>query len=387
MATQLNRRWFAVASAPGTGNIAVGSAQSGYATLGAANDGQTFDGVTFLDGAAWEICNGCVYTHGTTTLTRGTREDSSTGGALTLGASTTVMLSVSASQITLLDIAMQSVIPGGRLTTESGVPVSTSDRTAQSTIYYTPFIHNTVPLWDGGKWLPVTFAETSLALSGLTSGKPYDVFGYLSSGVLALELLAWTDDTTRFEPVTLQDGRYCKSSDKTRLLLGTIYTTSTTATADAAATRYVGNVYNQQARRLFSCPAYSDGNSVTSYSHTSTTWAEANSGTGSRVSYILPLPAMATIGIQAVGDPGGATSIGAGIGDNSTSTASVELLGVTSTRISASTVSRFQKAAGKYYGALLLRVSGGTGTIYADNNRSGGASDPPLTHIHGEVMA
>lgn len=103
MATQLNRRWFAVASAPGTGDISVGAAQSGYATLGAANDGQTFDGVTFLDGTAWEVCNGCTYTHGTTTLTRGTREDSSTGSALTLSSSTTVMLSVSASKMTLLE--------------------------------------------------------------------------------------------------------------------------------------------------------------------------------------------------------------------------------------------------------------------------------------------
>lgn len=250
MGTSLNRRWFNVASAPGSGDVACGSALAGFLGLGAAQNGQTFDGVTFIDGSAWEVRNGCTYTHGTTTLSRGTLEESSTGSAISLSASTTVMLSVSAETMNLLDIAMQSVIPGGRLTTESGVPVSTSDRTAQSTLYYTPFVHNTVPLWDGAQWKPIKFAETSLALSGLTSGRPYDVFGYLSSGVLALELLVWTGDTTRATAVTLQDGRYCKSGDKTRLLLGTIYTTGTTTTEDSTANRYVANVYNRQFRQV-----------------------------------------------------------------------------------------------------------------------------------------
>lgn len=374
-----------VSGTPGTGTITLGSAVSGYQSLAAAYGANTTVDVSITDGTAWEVARGCTYTHSGTTLTRGTLEESSTGSALSLTSAAVVTVTATAGFGNNVERLMRGLIPGGRLTTESGEPVSTSDRTSQSTIYYTPFIHDQIVLWDGSDWRPYTFTETNLALSGLTSGKPYDVFGYVSSGVLAIELLVWTDDTTRATAVTLQDGRYCKSGDKTRLLLGTIYTTGTTTTADAAATRYVGNVYNQQARRLFSCPAYSDGNTVTSYSHTATSWAEANGGTGSRVSYVLPLPAMATIGIQAVGDPGGVTSIGAGVGEDSTSTASVELLGVTSTRISASTVTRYQKAAGKHYGALLLRVSGGTATIYADNNRSGGASDPPLTHIHGEV--
>lgn len=387
MGTSLNRRWFNVASAPGAGDVAVSAALTGYLGLGSAQDGMTFDGVTFLDGSAWEVRNGCTYTHGTTTLSRGTLEESSTGSAISLSASTTVMLSVSAETMNQLDIAMQSVIPGGRLTTESGVPVSTTDRTAQSTLYYTPFVHNTVPLWDGAQWKPVKFTETSIALSGLTSGRPYDVFGYISGGVLALELLVWTNDTTRATAVTLQDGRYCKSGDKTRLLLGTIYTTGTTTTEDSQTRRYVGNAYNAVPLRLFSCPGYANDNAVTSYSHTATSWATANGGTGAIVNYVLPLPAMAAIGIQAVGDPGGVSSIGAGIGNDSITTANIELLGVTSTRISASTVARFQQSPGRHFGALLLRVSANTATIYADDNRSGGASDPVLTHIHGEVSA
>ncbi|MBK8108690.1 MAG: hypothetical protein IPK42_24900, partial [Betaproteobacteria bacterium] len=158
------------------------------------------------------------------------------------------------------EAAIQAVTPGGRLTTESGVPVSTSDRTAQSTLYYTPYVHNIINLWDGSQWKPITFTEhtvTGGALSGLTSGKPYDVFAYLSSGALATELLVWTNDTTRATAVTLQDGRYCKSGDKTRLLLGTIYTTGTTTTEDSVANRYVWNIYNKVFMTAAgSCPAY-----------------------------------------------------------------------------------------------------------------------------------
>jgi hypothetical protein len=81
----------------------------------------------------------------------------------------------------------------GRLTTESGVGVSTSDRTSQSTIYFTPYLGNRVALYSGSAWAEYTLTERSLALSGLTSGKNYDVFLYNNSGTLTLELsAAWT---------------------------------------------------------------------------------------------------------------------------------------------------------------------------------------------------
>jgi hypothetical protein len=38
--------------------------------------------------------------------------------------------------------------PGGRLTVETGVPISTSDRTAQSTLYYTPHLHTGLSAYE-----------------------------------------------------------------------------------------------------------------------------------------------------------------------------------------------------------------------------------------------
>lgn len=112
MPTPLNRRWFGVLGTPGTGAITVGTAQSGYATLGAANDGQTFDGVTILDGTAWEVRNGCTYTHSGTSLSRGTLEDSSTGSAISLTSAATVMLSVGADSLRRYESASLAHVTG-----------------------------------------------------------------------------------------------------------------------------------------------------------------------------------------------------------------------------------------------------------------------------------
>lgn len=138
--------------------------------------------------------------------------------------------------------------PGGRLTLTTGVPVTTSDVTGATTIYYTPVVHNAIELWDGSKWKPITFSETSLALGTMTNAIGYDVFAYLNSGVLALEKLAWSSATARATDVTLQDGRRCKSGDKTRFYLGSFYTTSTTTTEDSVTKRFLFNMYNRRRR-------------------------------------------------------------------------------------------------------------------------------------------
>jgi hypothetical protein len=242
--THRNRLVTAISNTPGsTGALTIAAAASGYRTFGAADDGLSFD-VSIVDGTAWEIRTGCVYTHAGTSLARGTLEDSSTGAGIALTSAAVVTVTMSAGMGNALEVAMQSITPGGRLTLESGVPISTTDQIAKTTIYYTPYVHNTVPLWDGSGWIPTTFTEKTLPLGTITASKCYDVFGYLSAGALALEMLVWTNDTTRATAVTLQDGRYCKSGDKTRLLLGTFYTTSTTTTESSVLNRFLANHYN-----------------------------------------------------------------------------------------------------------------------------------------------
>ena len=140
--------------------------------------------------------------------------------------------------------------PSGRLTLTTATPVTTADVSAAETLYYTPYTGNMISLFDGARWIPVVYTEKSLALGALTASKPYDIFGYLSSGTLALEALVWTNGTTRATALAYQDGRLVKSGATTRLYLGTIYINSSGGQTDDSITkRNVWNYYNRVPRR------------------------------------------------------------------------------------------------------------------------------------------
>lgn len=169
----------------------------------------------------------------------------------------------------------------GRLTLESGVAISTTDQTAKGTLYFTPFRGNNIALYVNGGWALRTFTEKSLSLASYTTGKPYDIFGYDDSGVLAIESLVWTNDTTRATALTLQDGIHVKSSDATRRYLGTIYTTATGQTEDSAAKRMVWNHTNRvkrPMRRLSGTSAWTYDQAVL---------RQANSETANQLEFVI----------------------------------------------------------------------------------------------------
>ena len=88
--------------------------------------------------------------------------------------------------------------PQGRLTLESGVPVSTTDQADKVTLYYTPYVGNKISLYDGvSAWSTVTFAELSLDISAYTASKPYDIWIYNNAGTATLDSTVWTNATTR----------------------------------------------------------------------------------------------------------------------------------------------------------------------------------------------
>lgn len=75
----------------------------------------------------------------------------------------------------------------GRLTLESGVPNPKRDMVGKSTLYFTPYLGNSLSLYVGGRWVIRTFSEISKALSGLSSDFPYDIFAYDNAGVVTLD--------------------------------------------------------------------------------------------------------------------------------------------------------------------------------------------------------
>lgn len=216
-------------------------------------------------------------------------------------------------------------ICGFRLTLETGVPVSSSDQTAKSTICFTPFTSNETWCYTSGAWTRITSDEISLALSGLTSGKNYDVFVYSSSGTLTLELsAAWTDDTTRADAISRLNGVWVKDADNSRRYVGTIRTTGTTTTEDSRSKRFVWNMYNRVRRNLY-CTDSTD-----SWTYTTATWREANGSTTVGTSRVEIVQGLAEDEIQAISfaaaSNGTACAASAGVGIDVSNANSAQVL-------------------------------------------------------------
>jgi hypothetical protein len=225
--------------------------------------------------------------------------------------------------ISPLKLAAYAWLPAdGRLTLTTATPVTTTDVTAASTLYYTPYVGNRIAIYNGTSWSPYTFTERSLALSGLTSGRPYDVFLYDNSGTLTLELTAWTNDTTRATALTYQDGVLVRSGATTRRYLGTIYTTGTTTTEDSVSKRFVWNAYNRILRKLRRVETTS------TWTYTTATWRQANAAAANQVEAVFGLAEdVAAVKVHMSAFNSGSIIASVGIGVDSTSTNSADICG------------------------------------------------------------
>lgn len=205
-----------------------------------------------------------------------------------------------------------AAIAQGVLTPVSGDP--TGNSSSASTLYYTPYTGNRIALWDGTNYSPVSFSETSLSLSGLTTGTLYDVFGYISGGALTLETLAWSSATAR--ATSLAGFPQYKTGDQTRRYLGTIRATGTTTTASDRQKRFIWNNNNRVLKEMFS------NETGTSHAYTTASWREWNNSTAYRLEYIQGL-VEESVTVQLVGKFSGSAESRLGLGFNTVATSSV----------------------------------------------------------------
>ena len=303
------------------------------------------------------------------------------GGTLAVTGATTVTGDFTANGNVTLGNATTDVLngflithpPGGRLTLTTAVPVTTSNVTGATTIYYTPYVGSLISLYDGTDWVMYVFAELSLALGTLTATLPYDVFIYDNSGTLTLELTAWTNGTTRATALVRQNGILCKTGALTRRYLGTIYTTSTTATEDSETKRFVWNYYNQRPRPL------KRFESTDTWTYDTDTMRQAGGSASNQVEMVIgvnEVPARATLTAGARHSSSGSVSVGIGL-DSTTASSG------TTPRLLLSTAAGYLTAQyagfpgiGYHYLAWLERGGGATTTFIgdesgADYNQSG----------------
>jgi hypothetical protein len=168
-----------------------------------------------------------------------------------------------------------------RITLTSSVPVTTANVTAATTLYFAPYNGNKISLYNGTSWDTLTSAQISISVPATTS-QMYDVFVYNNAGVATLELLPWTNDTTRATALSYQDGVLCKTGALTRRYVGSFRTTAVSGqTEDSIAKRYVWNYYNRVTRPMYVTEI------TASWTYTLTTWRQANNNTANQLDFVI----------------------------------------------------------------------------------------------------
>lgn len=258
-------------------------------------------------------------------------------------------------------------ITNGRLTLATATPITVTDQTAKTTVYFTPFQGNRISLYDGVDWQDVSFAEVSCAVPS-NADTPFDIFGYLASGTLAIEALAWTNDSTRATVLTTQNGIYSKTGALTRKYLGTGRTTGVSGQTEVSTSScLLWNYYNRR-RRFLNAKDTTD-----SWAYTTATWQEfrAQSTLGtSRVGLVIGVAedeVEATVQGMCSNATPCTTAVGVGV-DSSTVNSAQYMAGSASAVTGVNTAKYLGFPAAGYHTLRALEISAATGatTWYGD---------------------
>lgn len=201
----------------------------------------------------------------------------------------------------------------GRLTLTSGTPVLTSTVSSATTVYFTPYKGNLIPITlDGVNFFFTTFSEMSQATTDATlspaavgTSKVYDVFVWSNSGTLeATRGPAWSTSTSRgtgagTSQLTLVNGYYVNAVAITNgpgvnlgLYVGTIGSNGS-STIDfilggsaSGGTAGVLNVWNNYNRVMAHATTIDNG---ATYTYTSSTPRQPRASSGNQVSFVSGL--------------------------------------------------------------------------------------------------
>ncbi len=302
------------------------------------------------------------------------------------------------------------LVPCGRLTLTTATPVTVTDVTAATTIYYALHTGKLVPLWNGTRWIIYAISELSLALtsnSGHTgyqqSGKNFDLFIYDDGGTVRLCTgPAWTNDTTRADALGRKDGRWTNnasivlrfgsSSGNTvtaaanrALYVGTMRASANGQCEDSLAKRFLWNCFNRVARAM----RVTEGTDTWTY--TTNSYRQANNSAANQLDFVRGLDEDAVAASLVGGYYNSASAILAyvAIGLDSTTTPATGTLVSANTPPAASAMGIATASwhgvpgLGRHYLAWLERSpTGGTTTWLGD---VGGP--PPQTGLNGQVFA
>jgi hypothetical protein len=295
--------------------------------------------------------------------------------------------------------------PGGRLTLTTAVPVTTSDVSGATTVYYSPYKSNIVELYDGAKWVPKTFTEMSQTTSDTTkspaavaNSSNYDVFVWSDSGTLrATRGPAWSSDTARgagagTTELEQFEGRYVNKVAITNgpaarrgLYVGTIRSDGSAQINDTNVQRHVWNNHNrvQRAMRVIE--------GTDSWTYSTATYRQANGSAANQLDIVIGLSEDAvSADVLAIGSNSGATVrglfVGVGIDSTSVNSGTLNIPAQCTNTVTGAPRSRYQgfPGIGRHTIVWLERAEGtDTQTWFGDN----GDTTLRQTGIFGQVMA
>lgn len=119
----------------------------------------------------------------------GTGATTASAAIANLGAASTSDVTALAAQIATFTTSLQNIVsqPQGRLTPTSATPVILTGVTAGTAVYYTPYIGNLCPIYDGSQFNAKQFAELTLTLnSSYVLNSHYDCFIINDSGTIRI---------------------------------------------------------------------------------------------------------------------------------------------------------------------------------------------------------
>lgn len=224
--------------------------------------------------------------------------------------------------------------PGGRLTLTSLTPITTSDVTSATTIYYVPYKSDKVPLYDGSAWaaytvateLSQTTADTLKSPAAVANNSNYDLFVWNDAGTLRLSRgPAWTSDTGRGTGVGTTElerlnGRYVNKISISNgpgaqrgLYVGTVRSDGSAQINDSLAKRHVWNNANRIVRPMSVLEA------TNTWNYTIATIRQANGAAANQLDFVRGLNEDAVNArVRAAGRSTGVASLQVYVGLDST---------------------------------------------------------------------
>ncbi len=210
------------------------------------------------------------------------------------------------------DVSYPIPPPQGRLTLTTATPVMIATTSAQTTVYYTPYIGTQVPIYNGTNFVPTNFTELSQATTdstkspaAVTTNSNYDVFVWNDSGTIrATRGPLWSSSTTRgtgagTTELTRVSGFYLNANSITNgpaaqrgTYVGTIRSNGSSQIdwilggAASGGTAGVLNVWNCYNRVPASARAIDNG---VSYAYTNTSYRQPRASAGNQISWIAGL--------------------------------------------------------------------------------------------------